>query len=212
MEEPFFWEEFMTHFPLYKRWISDYYRIKEELDDFLGMPGSLISFPRYDTSYKEELDSTPLYENTWLVMPFSKLSNEALRPDPSKTLGDLSNGYMAGIVKQLCPTLAKSIAEYESRSLVTNCFISKLLPGSIIHPHRGRTNKFMRMQMGISCDKKCLITVGSEHRTWRAGEIIAFKDGGPYLHSVKHSGSECRIIISCDVDLNYLSLFSDRPI
>ena len=70
MEEPFFWEEFMMNFPLYKSWISDYYSIKEELDDFLSIPGSLISFPRYDTLYKEDLNRTPLYENTWLVMPF----------------------------------------------------------------------------------------------------------------------------------------------
>jgi hypothetical protein len=58
--------------------------------------------------------------------------------------------------------------------------------------------------MGLDCDPGCVITVGNEQRVWENGKIIAFKDGGPYPHSVKHNGTKQRIIASFDVDLSYL--------
>jgi aspartyl/asparaginyl beta-hydroxylase (cupin superfamily) len=82
-----------------------------------------------------------------------------------------------------------------------------LIPGSIINPHHGWTDDFLRIHLGLICDPECKITVGDETKTWEEGKILAFKDGGPFLHSVEHKGTTERIILSVDVKLSYLSQY-----
>jgi hypothetical protein len=53
-------------------------------------------------------------------------------------------------------------------------------------------------------DSGCSIKVGQETRHWQAGQLLAFKDGGPYSHSVRHEGSRDRIILSVDLRLSGL--------
>jgi aspartyl/asparaginyl beta-hydroxylase (cupin superfamily) len=63
----------------------------------------------------------------------------------------------------------------------------------------------MRIHMGLICDPECKITVDAETKTWTEGKILAFKDGGPYYHSVVHNGTKDRYIFSFDLSLEYLS-------
>ena len=49
--------------------------------------------------------------------------------------------------------------------------------------------------------------MGPVTRTWQTGQFLAFKDGGPHLHSVVHEGQHERIILSYDLSLNYLKQF-----
>jgi aspartyl/asparaginyl beta-hydroxylase (cupin superfamily) len=62
----------------------------------------------------------------------------------------------------------------------------------------------MRIHLGLVCDPECKITVGDETMTWEEGKILAFKDGGPHYHQVKHNGNKDRYILSIDLKLDYL--------
>jgi aspartyl/asparaginyl beta-hydroxylase (cupin superfamily) len=88
-----------------------------------------------------------------------------------------------------------------------NVFVSRLIPNSTINPHRGWTPDYLRMHLCLVADPGCKMTVGDVTRTWEVGELMAFKDGGPYLHHVKHRGQHERIILSYDIDLNYVAQF-----
>jgi len=176
---------------------------------FIETPGMLKNYPMYDINQGDNRIPIPLYENLWKVIPFSRLVGEYL----STSNDDHVARYLCELVaftKDNCPTLAEVISDLESLDLIANCFISKLTPGSIIHPHTGRTQKFMRLHMGLDCDPDCTITVGQQQRVWENGKFLAFKDGGPYLHSVQHKGTKQRIIISCDLDLAYLKSIVPR--
>jgi carbamoyl-phosphate synthase small subunit len=59
----------------------------------------------------------------------------------------------------------------------------------------------------LLADAGCRITVGPETRTWKTGQLLAFKDGGPHLHSVMHEGEHERIVMSYDLSLRYLGQF-----
>lgn len=207
-ESPF-WEDKLTNVPLYRDFIKNYEQIREEVLSFIDRPGAMFDYPKYQIYGKDRETIIPLYENTWKAIPFSKFIGEYITTD-----GDnMTSQYVNQIVqytKQNCPTLNSVIESLEGQNLLANGFISKLLPGSIINPHTGRTNMFMRMHLGLDCDPKCVLTVGNEQRVWEDGKIIAFKDGGPFKHSVKHEGSKQRIIISVDVDLMYLRQFIEE--
>jgi aspartyl/asparaginyl beta-hydroxylase (cupin superfamily) len=69
----------------------------------------------------------------------------------------------------------------------------------------------MRIHLGLVCDPECVITVGDQSRVWREGEIIAFKDGGPYLHSVAHNGTADRWVLVFDLTLDYLRSVANHP-
>ena len=148
-----------------------------------------------------------LFTKIWLAIPFSSSVNEFVS-EASGSSHELSIKLVAAFVRESCPTLVKAINHLEYSSYLANGFISKLVPGTVINPHRGRSNDFMRIHLGIDCDPNCRITVGTESQSWKDGSLLAFKDGGPYLHSVRHSGIKDRVIISCDVSLHYLSNFS----
>ena len=78
---------------------------------------------------------------------------------------------------------------------------------SIGRPHRGWTPDYLRIHLCLVDDPGCRITVGSETRTWKTGQFLAFKDGGPHLHSVVHEGKHERIVLSYDLNLQYLGQF-----
>jgi aspartyl/asparaginyl beta-hydroxylase (cupin superfamily) len=69
----------------------------------------------------------------------------------------------------------------------------------------------MRVHLGLVCDPLCEITVGPDKRTWKEGELLAFKDGGAYPHSVTHNGTHDRLILIFDLTLDYLRSVIDHP-
>jgi len=99
------------------------------------------------------------------------------------------------------------IFELEEQGILRNVFVSRLIPGSVINPHRGWTPEFLRIHLCLVEDPHCHITVGDETVTWTQGELLAFKDGGPYLHDVRHHGQIERIVISFDLKLTYVAQF-----
>lgn len=201
--EPPFWEDELTEVPVYQSLLKNYEKIREEVLKFIDRPNGMFDYPKYDVYRDDGYTKIPLYENLWKAVPFSQFIGEFIYTEGEDLIAHYVNKIVS-FTKENCPTLAETIKELEDQNYIANCFISKLTPGSIINPHRGRTDQFMRVHMGLDCDPGCVITVGNQQRVWEDGKIIAFKDGGPYPHSVKHNGTKQRIIVSCDVDLNYL--------
>ena len=201
--EPAFWEDRLVSLPFYKNLLSNYQSIRSEILDLIQDPRQLFDYPKTYLTNEQGTKCTPLYENTWKAIPFSLYSGEYIL-----TTGvDSRSKYILKVVHSVrsrCKTVDRVISNLEVGGYLRNSFVSKLLPGSYIRPHRGRTNDFMRIHLGLDCDPLCSIQVGEDRRVWENGKIIAFKDGGPYLHSVKHNGTKQRIIISCDVSLEYL--------
>ena len=205
--EPPFWQDYLSDVPLCVELVSNYHKIRKEVLEFIQLPNSLLPYPNYNIYGHDETSKIPLYERSWLAIPFSSSVNE-FASEASGSSHELSIKLVAAFVRESCPTLVKAINHLECSSYLANGFISKLVPGTVINPHRGRSNDFMRIHLGIDCDPNCRITVGTESQSWKDGSLLAFKDGGPYLHSVRHSGIKDRVIISCDVSLHYLSNFS----
>jgi hypothetical protein len=201
--EPPFWEEYLTEVPLYQGLVQNYQKIQEEVLPFISRPNGMFDYPKYDVYRDDGYTKIPLYENLWKAVPFSKFIGEFIYTEGDDLIAHYVNKIVS-FAKENCPTIHETIKELEDQDYLANCFVSKLLPGSVINPHRGRTSDFMRIHLGLDCDPGCVITVGNEKRVWENGKIIAFKDGGPYPHSVKHEGTKQRIILSCDVSLEYL--------
>jgi beta-hydroxylase len=200
MNSIFFWEDYLKDVPICNQLIDNYESIREEIVNFVKKPLSLHDYPKYVVFGKE------LYDKYWKACPLSNFDGEyiSIKASPEqKKLIDLvvKNG------KMMCPTIQSIISEPERDGIIANVFISKLIPGSIINPHHGWTDDFMRVHLGIVCDPECKITVGEETKTWEEGKILAFKDGGPHHHSVKHEGKNERIVLSVDIRISYLSQY-----
>ena len=202
--EPAFWEHLLVTLPFYKNLLLYYKSIRSEILELTEDPSELFDYPKTYLMSKDRTESVPLYENTWKAIPFSLYSGEYISTDDDSS----SSRQVVQIVQRVrsrCEALDFIISGLEADGHLRNGFVSKLMPGSYIRPHRGRTDTYMRIHLGLDCDPLCFIQVGEQTRTWEDGKVIAFKDGGPYLHSVKHNGSKQRIIISCDLSLEYLS-------
>lgn len=100
-------------------------------------------------------------------------------------------------------TFNEIVNEFADEGQCSAAIFSQLAPGTSISPHFG-TEEVMRCHLSLINDPQCILTVGDESRTWEEGKILAFKDGPPYMHSVKHAGERDRLILMFDFDLMYL--------
>lgn len=198
----YFWHNQLKDTPICTSLVKNYSQIKEEVLNFVSNTDSLHNYPKY------EVGGIPLYENYWKAVPFSIFEGEFISMYSNPQEKQLLKFVVENAKKQ-CPTVNKVISPFEEAGNLSNCFVSRLVPGSIINPHRGWTPDYMRIHLGLICDPECKITVGNETQTWEEGKLLAFKDGGPHLHSVKHNGTSERIILSVDVRISYLQQFVD---
>lgn len=192
--EPCFWNQEILKIPFCQSLAALYPEILLELTDLTLAQQPFQKFPDYG-----------LYSSGWEAFPLSVYEGEFNDHVPGLTHLDMS--ALARQIRPYVPTLSELLSPLEAEGHLRNVFVSRLKPGSHIRPHRGWTNQYLRVHLGLLCDPACAITVGSETQTWVAGQLLAFKDGGPHLHSVRHDGTRDRIIISCDLRLNYVQEF-----
>lgn len=210
MSPIYFWEDYLQQVPLYKNLIDNSEIIRQEILEYLKLPNSLVDYPMYLVE-GENNEGIPLYQNYWKAIPMTNFEGEYLA-DYSTPIEKSFFNILIQRTKKYCPFTNSLIQDLENESNLANCFISRLLPGSIINPHRGWTDNFMRFHLGLVCDPECKITVGEETKTWEVGKVLAFKDGGSYLHSVIHNGTQERIILSMDVRISYLKQFVSETV
>ena len=207
MNEPRFWEEYLTEEPVCKQLCESWEQIRDEILNLReNYSNWFTKYPKFKVEDPKTKEKVRLYENDWIITALSKLSesynvenNRAERTGGS-SLEKLVKRYRS----KLLPTLNSIINGLDQDETLSNVFVSILSPGAIIKPHVGYSNEYMRIHLGLICDSECKITVGDETKTWEEGKILAFKDGGPYYHQVKHAGKTDRYILSLDIKLSYL--------
>jgi hypothetical protein len=194
-EEPPFWDHFLHQVP----WAQDVQAkasdIREEILGFIPQFKPFMPYPKYAN----------LYQNTWDAFPLSVFQGEHIELSKDKLAINIAP--LVAMFRSKLPVTSSTIAQLESEGHLRNVFVSRLIPGSVINPHRGWTPDYLRVHLCLVEDPECHITVGPVTRTWQTDQFLAFKDGGPHLHSVVHEGQHERIILSYDLSLNYLKQF-----
>jgi hypothetical protein len=194
-QEPPFWNAYLHQIPFCVELSRNFPLIQQEIVAFIESSHPFMDYPKYAN----------LYINTWEAFPLSKFQGEFVELSKKNLSFDLER--IVAYARNRLPTLSALIAPLEAQGHLRNVFVSRLLPGSIINPHRGWTPDFLRVHIGLRCDPYCRITVGSETQTWSEGQLLAFKDGGPYSHSVRHDGTHGRIVLAIDLTLRYVNQF-----
>lgn len=195
LPEPPFWDDALNRVPWALDVLNKAGPIRDEILRFIPQFRPFMPYPKYAN----------LYNNTWDAFPLSIFQGEHIELSKEKLALNMAP-LIVTFRKQL-PVTSSTIAPLEAQGHLRNVFVSRLIPGSIINPHRGWTADYLRVHLCLVQDFGCRITVGTQTRTWINGELLAFKDGGPYLHSVVHEGSEERLILSYDISLRYLEQF-----
>jgi aspartate beta-hydroxylase len=97
-----------------------------------------------------------------------------------------------------CPTITRVIeASNTVRTQAGLLYVSKLSPGTHIHPHLGPTNLRLRCHLGIRIpDGDCGLKVGGETRKWEEGHCIVFDDS--LEHEAWNHTGEPRIVLIID--------------
>lgn len=212
MTEPEFWDGYLYDEPICKQLVENYQTIKNEI---MGMkekfPNFFGPYPKFKITDVKTNQKVKMYDNNWTVSPISKYDESYNEVDSvKKHAGDNLDKLIQRYRRKLLPTIHGIINEAEQDGTLANVFVSILQPGVIIRPHQGYSKEYMRIHLGLICDPECKITVGDKTKTWEEGKLIAFKDGGPYYHSVNHEGSMDRYILSFDLKLEYLKEYIER--
>ena len=193
--EPPFWDDQLHRVPWCVELLSKAARIRDEVVDFVSSSRPFMPYPKYGN----------LYSNTWDAFPLSIFQGEHI--ELSRKSLEINMSPLVTAYRKRLPVASSVIAPLEAEGVLRNVFVSRLIPGSIIHPHRGWTPDYLRIHLGLVCDPGCAITVGDVTRTWEPLALLAFKDGGPYPHSVVHHGTGPRLILSHDLRLDYVARF-----
>jgi aspartyl/asparaginyl beta-hydroxylase (cupin superfamily) len=203
-EQPF-WNDFLHKIPLCNTLIEKSPEIKEEVMNFIREKNPMVDLPKYGAyDSVNKIQRENVYDHSWKAMPLSRFVHEFDESDPELKI---NVEQLARYAQENLPVTYGLIREYEQKGWLANTFISRLVPGSVIHPHRGISDLFLRVHLCLIEDPGCSITVGNETQTWIEHRLLSFKDGGPYSHSVLHAGKNERIILSMDLLISEMRQF-----
>jgi len=192
-----FYDKQIKNYPVTENLLSNFDEVRREILSYVDAR-TLIDYPMYQVRGK------PIYENYWKATPCSLFQDEHIEISGTEEVKQETMKYVR-MFRQQCPLTYAIIQEDEDAGFLRNSFISRLIPGSIINPHGGWADKFIRIHLGIVTDPDCRITVDEETRTWEEGKILAFFDR--HNHSVVHNGTKERIVFSFDVLREHIQNF-----
>lgn len=208
MVEPYFLNDVALFIPEVQEMLANWETIRNEVDALtVRFNDPFMDYPKYRINNEE---GTFLYEKEWKVLPTTIIDGEALDATIQSPIGigDIElkevHARLLALVRSNLPTVDRILAPAEKAGRCANGFISRIRPGSLLHPHTGWVCDWLRVHIGLRTDPGASITVGEETRSWTDGGIIAFRDGGPWLHSVRHNGTGDRLIISTDFRISEL--------
>jgi hypothetical protein len=194
-----FYDDVIESLPICVDLVSNFEQIKKEVVAFCQRQDSLVDYPNYPIEGYDRI-----YSNYWKAAPMSRFEDEHVELNGTLELKALLK-QLTDNGRHHCPTVTRTISKLENEGNLANAFISRLMPGTIINPHVGWSENWMRVHLGLVCDPDCKITVGFETRTWEEGKLLAFMDGGLWQHSVKHEGKTERIVLSVDIRISYIA-------
>jgi beta-hydroxylase len=86
---------------------------------------------------------------------------------------------------------------------------SILRPGCEIIPHRGYSNKLIRIHLGLYTNGNAKIRVGNQEASWHDGELLIFDD--TQVHSAWNHGNNDRVILLLDVARSSIESYFEYP-
>lgn len=224
-KEIFFWDELLLNLPvcqeLENNWksIRDEYLAYEEkcntergTNKFQVFPSPNVRMANAKYGQDDQADEN-LYTGVWSSFPAGTQPAEmedfrqwghtekVKKYLKWKTKSNLSE--ILDYSKKQFSTFNSIVEKYADSGQCSGAMFSIVEPGAVINPHYG-SDKLMRAHLCLVNDLRCTITVGQETRSWTEGKILAFKDGIPHKHSVRHEGESKRINLMFDFDIEYL--------
>lgn len=206
--EPPFWDDFLDKEPLCLSLVKNYEVIKKEALRLgkicsFGIPG-YGTFPNFKNVYVIDRHVR------WLIAPFfgCRYDNHARRRASKLQL--LVSDVGAFFTRLFCPHTYNLLKELFDDKIILNAYFTLASPDVYIRPHiHPQANGIHRMNihLGLCCDPGAELTVGEETRTWEEGKLLAFKNTGPYRHSVFHAGHNDRVLLIVEVDVAYLEKY-----
>jgi len=202
----YFFEDKIKNIPICVELVEKYPLIKNELLNYIDTPEAFYQPKKTDDKSILENNiwkDSENFQTYWKSTPFSIYNGDYIDMYCSKEVQDIAYLYKDR-ARKACPVLNSIVKDLEQEGILANSFISRILPGTIIPPHYGRTDKWLRVHLGIICDPECKITIGSESKAWEEGKLLSFIDGPPMEHSVRHNGVIERVIFSIDLSREYV--------
>ena len=223
--EQAFWDEEVMAIPVCQEIVKNWEKIKEEALSFINTKNPNTKNKKSTTLLTSKFMKIPKIKNDKITEEFVTVSDKGswevvyvgknkIRSN-SGEFSKLNDFYQRITLKNTGKTIEEN-AEYAIKFFKTyneiveffapgECSASTLSivsPGTSISPHFGAPG-FLRCHLCLVNDSGCTITIGEEQRQWHEGKLLAFKDGGPYAHSVNHTGTRDRIVLIFDISLDY---------
>jgi hypothetical protein len=222
MSEPAFWDFKLkqSREPICASMIENFDKLYIELTHFAGMAAHW-SLPYFNPLVvdPDNGDQTPLYTGNWTTLPVGYVDEERsvspefldFKAEQEKKLDMNLDDTIRRLRKRGLPILHGLIWRAERDKKLANAFLGTLHPGAVVNRHKGWTKEYVRVHLALSWDDDAAtITVGDETRTWMDGDILAFRDQGPYFISMKNeSKDQERLYLSFDLSVDYLKEYID---
>jgi len=211
--EPAFWNNFLEIEPLCQSLITNFLEIKKEALRLQKIGFLYGKFPVSEIKLKNDQRLQVYIINKsvrWSIAPIFGSRYDAHAKRRASKLMLLNADIGAFFIRLLCPNTYKLLKDYFKQGIVLNAYFTMASPGVHIKPHIHPIENGvhrMNIHLGICCDPDATVTVGEETRTWEEGKLLAFKNSGPYRHSVEHKGTKDRIILIVELDVKYLEQY-----
>jgi beta-hydroxylase len=169
-----FFENEKEEFPWIQKLESNWYLIREELDQILQYKDTL---PNFQEISEDQTDITT--DDRW------------------KTYFLYGFGHKAEANCERCPETTRLVEQVPG---MKTAFFSILDPGKKIPPHRGPYKGVMRYHLGLKVPdpkEECWIRVADEVRHWEEGQSLLFDD--THEHEVQNNTDGMRCILFMDV-------------
>lgn len=209
--EPPFWDNIIDNEPICHSLTQNFKYIQKEVLRLNKLSNILFTnYPVLRLNLKKNEHYFVDSNVGWKISPFfgGRYDVNVKRRSPFFILWQ--SDILAYIIRLLCPKTTKLLRKAFKEKIILNAYFTKLSPGSTIKPHYHPISNGihrMNLHLGLLCDPSATITVGEETRTWEEGKLIAFKNSGPYRHSVDHRGTKDRIILIVEIDVKYLEKY-----
>lgn len=210
--EPPFWQDvFINKEPNCQNLINNFHIIKQESLRLKKIANLL--FDKYSANNPKLPKKNNYFiekDVNWKIAPIfgSRYDVNAKRRASQYKLW--KSDILSFFVRLLCPKTTSLLRGAFKKKIILNAYFTQLSPNSIIKPHYHPVKNGihrMNLHLGIVCDPDAKITVGEETKTWEEGKILAFKNSGPYRHSVVHNGTHDRLILIVELDVKYLEKY-----